>query len=91
MYPNLIVSPNRATQGAAPATPGLPAYGRGVQFERLVELIERRPSQDELRMAYLMYGYYGVVNPLVASQEVREQCARQGNVLHELLLSLIHI
>jgi hypothetical protein len=76
-YPEALVG-----DGSSPLI-GSPLYTR--QLEALLRHLEEPPTEEELVRAYVNFGYYGWLNPLVVSGTVRTGVAQRKSVFYSLL------
>ena len=52
-----------------------------------LRLVAEPPTEPELALAWAVYAFHGVCNPLVVSETVRKQVGRDGSPLNALLKS----
>jgi hypothetical protein len=76
-YPEALVG-----DGSIPLI-GSPLYTR--QLGALLRHLEEPPTEEELVRAYVNFGYYGWLNPLVVSGTVRTSIAQRKSVFYHLL------
>ena len=76
-YPEALVG-----DGSHPLI-GSPLYTR--QLGALLRHLEEPPTEEELVRAYVNFGYYGWLNPLVVSGTVRAGIAQRRSVFYPLL------
>jgi len=84
-YPCVTSHPDTIVGHASSSLIGSPLYLR--QIDELVENLQYVPSEEELVRAYVNFGYYGCINPLVVSQAARSLLATKDGALFSLLVS----
>jgi hypothetical protein len=82
-YPCVTSYPEALVGDESSPLIGSPLYTR--QLEALLRHLEEPPTKEELVRAYVNFGYYGWLNPLVVSGTVRAGIAQRSSVFYPLL------
>lgn len=84
-YPCVTSHPDTIVGHESSSLVGSPLYLR--QIDELVKNLQYVPSEEELVRAYVNFGYYGCINPLVVSQAARSLLTKKDGALFSLLVS----
>jgi hypothetical protein len=79
-YPLITSDPRVALQRS-----GAPDYA--MSYDAIIQLCAQQPNEEELLKAYVVYGKWGIVNPLVVSDEARAMLQDRNTPLSRLLLA----